>query len=1088
MSDSQSQYSVFLSHDSRDKDLIEPLAYRLRDAGLFPWFDKWELVPGRRWPGGLADGLHTSDTCAVFIGPHNLGNWEAEEIDLAHTRAADDSAFRLIPVLLPGISDPFDANSFPPFLKTRTWVDFRKGFDDQRAFHNLVCGIKGIAPGPQLDSVSIVGSTMQAQDICPYRGLQVFNEEDAQFYFGRVNDIQRLVEKLKLTRFLGVLGASGSGKSSLVRAGLLPALRAGDVDGSDLWQVVPVFPPGSTPLETLVLNFAKVPGADTTGLLGILRESERALHAAVRDFLESPSQRNAGTQRVLLVVDQLEEIFTLCEKEADRSQFLANLLYAGSVPDGGCVVVATLRADFYHKCAAYPEFSAALASEQFLVSTMQRDGLLQVIHEPARAVQLEFEPGLVETIVDDVSSQPGALPLLEHALLELWKRRKNGQLTLEAYIDTGRVRGAITKRADAIYDAFNLEEQIVVKRIMLRLTQLGEGTEDTRRPASLDELITRPEDHETVARVIETLTKPEYRLLTGDEKAGVRTVEVSHEALIRGWERLRKWLDEDREGLRLHLRISERAREWKEQTLAGAGDEGLLYRGLELGRAFEWRKEHEAELNELERRFLDESETAKQRVEAEQQTREKHELETAHRLAAAERKARVRLWYLTLGLVVLVVGASALVYYFRQKNKDTTSRELAAKARERLFTNPDNPSVSVDLAKEALTISETAEAQQALREALIKAHGLKSVLPAHDPIVGAAFSPNSQQVVIASNDKNAKVWTAQVWDVTSGKMVRELKGNTDFVNSVTFSPDGQRIVTANNSDNKAKVWPVRVWTVRVWDLASGNRVQELTGRDEVVNGVAFSRDGRQIVTANNDNDAHVWTARVWELTSSRGIRALWGHANSVNSAVFSPNGQQVVTASGDKTARVWDLASGMVLELKGHADVVTSAAFSPDGKQVVTASLDKTARVWDLVSGTTVLELRGHTDFLTCANFSPNGKQVVTASLDKTARVWDLASGTTVLELRGHTDVVNSAAFSPDGKLVVTASDDKTAWVWELASRNILKLEGPTDGIANAACSPAGKWLMKAAPNRTNRFLKIRNSAISKACWKSPNA
>src|ERR1044071_2300777 len=291
MSDSSMRYAVFLSHNGRDKDLIEPLAYKLRDAGLPPWFDKWELIPGKRWIGGLAAGLRASDTCAVFISPHNLGDWEAEEVDLAHTRAANDAAFRVIPVLLPGVPDPFDPNSFPPFLKTRTWVDFRKGFDDQRAFHYLQCGIKGVAPRPEPGSNLREDGHAAAQDICPYRGLQVFNEEDARFYFGRAGDVQRLVEKLKSTRFLGVLGASGSGKSSLVRAGLVPALRAGELPGSEAWQIAPIFPPGSAPLESLVLNFAKPPGVDTSGLLGLLRDSDRALHTAVRDFLELPPQK-----------------------------------------------------------------------------------------------------------------------------------------------------------------------------------------------------------------------------------------------------------------------------------------------------------------------------------------------------------------------------------------------------------------------------------------------------------------------------------------------------------------------------------------------------------------------------------------------------------------------------------------------------------------------------------------------------------------------------------------------------------------------------------------------------------------------------
>lgn len=1105
MSEPQSRYRVFLSHNGRDKDFVELLAYKLKAAGVFPWFDKWELIPGNRWIRGLADGLDTANTCAVFIGPHNLGNWEAEEIDLAHTRAAIDSTFRVIPVLLPGVPDPFDPNSFPPFLTTRTWVDFRKGSEDQHAFHYLLCGIKGIAPGSELGSVASEGDQISAQDICPYRGLQVFNEQDAQFYFGRAADIQRLTEKLKVTRFLCVLGPSGSGKSSLVRAGLIPSLRGGDLPGSEMWQIVPTFPPGSAPLETLVLNFAKLSGADSSGLLGLLRDSERALHAAVRDFLQLPQQKNAGTQRVLLVVDQLEEVFTLCDKEAERSQFLANLLYAGSVPDGNCVVVVTMRADFYHKCAAYPEFATALAAQQSLISTMQYEGLVQAIQEPALCVGLEFEPGLVKTIADDVASQPGALPLLEHALLELWKRRKDGQLTLEAYIDAGRVQGAIAKRADAIYDSFNPEEQIVMQRIMLRLTQPGEGTEDTRRRATLGELITRTQDEAIVERVIATLTRPEHRLLTTDEQTGVRIVEVSHEALIRGWDRLRKWLDEDREGLRVHRRLSEAAKEWQEQKQPGTSDDGLLYRGLALARASDWRKRHEAELNEVEREFLKESEALKQRLEEEQREREQRELETAQRLAAAaqaqtalERKARVRQRYSILVLAGLVVMTSALSYYAYQQYKDSRSRELAATATRVL---PDDPHLSILLAAEAIKISPTAQAELVLREALVKGYGIKNILRGHTGVViSATFTPDGKWIVTASADA-----TARIWEAASGRLILELKNPTGVIISAAFSPDSKQIVTAGEDK-----------TVRVWDAASGSMVLELKGHNDTVNSATFSPDGKQIVTAGVDK-----IVKVWDVASKRMVLELKGHTEVINSAAFSPDGKQIITASEDKTTRIWNATSGsmvfdMILTkglasasfspdgkqiviaggdgmvevweltgehktraLEGHTGVVYRAAFSPDGKQVVTASEDKTARIWDVASASMVLELKGHTGKVISAAFSPDGKQVVTASEDKTARVWEVASERTVIELKGHTAHVNSASFSPDGKRVVTTSGDRTARVWEAGSeRMVLELGWFPTFATDATFSPDGKQVVTVSEEETAKVWDVTSGGM----------
>lgn len=228
-------FDVFLSHNSREKAIIEGIAYRLRDKGIEPWLDKWYLVPGARWQGGLAEGLNLSASCAVFIGANNLGNWEWEELELAQDRAAKDKNFRLIPVLLPGLPEPFDPSILPPFLSTRMWVDFRRGVNDEEAFNLLVCAIRGVAPGPDDKNNLIQRPGGPGNDLCPYRGLQTFDETDADLFFGREGEIQRLIEKLKAARFLAVIGPSGSGKSSLVRAGLIPRLRRGDY---------PAAPPG----------------------------------------------------------------------------------------------------------------------------------------------------------------------------------------------------------------------------------------------------------------------------------------------------------------------------------------------------------------------------------------------------------------------------------------------------------------------------------------------------------------------------------------------------------------------------------------------------------------------------------------------------------------------------------------------------------------------------------------------------------------------------------------------------------------------------------------------------------------------------
>jgi energy-coupling factor transporter ATP-binding protein EcfA2 len=494
-------FDIFLSHNSADKPAVEVIAHKLKDAGVEPWLDKWCLIPGKTFQSGLADALRSCPTCAVFIGPKGVGDWAREEVLVAQDRAAKEAGYRLIPILLPGVPDPFDYSKLPPFLTQRTWVDFRKGLDHEGSLRVLVNAIKGKPPGPD-------GAHDQADDTCPYQGLEVFDEEHAEFFFGRERDVQRLVEKLKATRFLAVLGASGSGKSSLVRAGLIPALRAGALPESEAWTIC-VFKPGSRPLTTLTAQLLHLsPGKDSMQTtLDQMEKDERTLHLAVAFAL---ANKPAG--RIVWVVDQFEEVFTVCSDEKECGSFLGNLLYASSIPDGQSTVLLTMRADFLPKCAAWPDLAARIAAQQFLVSPMDADMLRQAIEEPARRVRLGFDPGLVETILGDVASEPGALPLLEHALLELWKRRRDHTLTLDGYRESGGVKGAIAKTAEEAFKSFSPEEQLIVRRIMLRLTQLGEGTEDTRRRATIDEIVTTSSEVDAVERVVKAMA--DARLLT----------------------------------------------------------------------------------------------------------------------------------------------------------------------------------------------------------------------------------------------------------------------------------------------------------------------------------------------------------------------------------------------------------------------------------------------------------------------------------------------------------------------------------------------------------------------------------------------
>jgi diguanylate cyclase (GGDEF)-like protein/PAS domain S-box-containing protein len=612
-------FHVFLSHNSADKPAVEALAVRLRKEGIEPWLDKWNLIPGEAWQPAIEKALDDCATCAVFIGPSGMGPWQNEEMRAAiDRRVSQKKGFRVIPVLLPG-GQREERSRLPTFLVVTTWVEFRRTLDEEDAFHRLLCGIRGIAPGPGPGQAVFEG-------VCPYRGLQVFRTEDAPFFFGREALTEWLLTMLRPApdsgwenRFLAIIGASGSGKSSLARAGLIPALQRGELEGSEQWPVV-ICKPGPNPLESLavalVADVAVGKGIGVADLINHLRDDPHTLHLTVRVALHGGPE----TRRVVVLVDQFEEIFTLCHDDTLQQALIDNLCHASSVMLGQTVVVLTLRADFYGKCSAYPTLAAALSDHQMLVGPMTEDELQRAIESPAQLAGGELEHGLTEMLLQDVKNQAGALPLLEHALLELWEHREGRRLTVAAYREIGELEGALEQHANTVYKSLSATEQDICQRILLRLTQPGEGTEDTKRRALRKEL----GESDSVDTVIQKLANARLITTEGEESQAAEAdgqrrheayVEVSHEALIRGWPMLRGWIDADRESLRIQHRLSNAAREWDAQHQ----DEAYLYRGLLLEEAEKHAQAHGANLNVLEQEFLKASKTLRTKEKRKEQ-------------------------------------------------------------------------------------------------------------------------------------------------------------------------------------------------------------------------------------------------------------------------------------------------------------------------------------------------------------------------------------------------------------------------------------------------------------------------------------
>lgn len=603
---SREPFSVFLSYSGSDRLTVEALARKLSSHGIKPWLDRWNLVPGEPFQPEIERAIASCAACAVLIGRSDLGPWQNEEMRLAIQRRVEEgrgrlrSSFRVIPVLLPESERPAKS-ALPGFLQGLTWVEFRGSVDDELALRRLVAGIEGREPHDNENGVVAVQE-------CPYRGLRTFREEDTRHFFGRSAQIGWMLSALRPLRgsggerrFLAVSGASGGGKSSVVRAGLIPEIRSGALPGSSTWPIV-VIQPGADPLESLAMGFVDVGILDkSTAAIRRLAENaalcERELHLSSRLALGGSSPE----QRLLIVVDQFEELFTL-SSSGSAAAFVNNLLYAATVPGGGVLAVIVVRVDFLSRAAEYAELAAAISDNSYLIGPMDDGDLRQAIERPAVLGGSGFEPGLVDVIIEDVHNRPGSLPFLQHSLLELWNRRSGEVITHQSYNEIGRLQGALAKHSSTVYMGLSDEQRRVCRRVVLRLVQPGDDAIDTKRRASLAEIVALGSEG-VVREVVSRLSGEDARLLVVEgrpDALGDETVELAHEALIGSWSELRGWLEVDRVGRLIQRRLAGAAREW---AMAGYSIQDL-YRGSNLSAAVSWASSMPEELAPIEREFL----------------------------------------------------------------------------------------------------------------------------------------------------------------------------------------------------------------------------------------------------------------------------------------------------------------------------------------------------------------------------------------------------------------------------------------------------------------------------------------------------
>jgi hypothetical protein len=880
--------------------------------------DARNLTPGQRWQPELERALRQSSSLAFFIGPSGPGAWQEEELQLALDRAvrAPDE-FRVIPILLPA-ARPEDARGF---VGLRTWVDFREGLDDVAAFRRLVASIKGQAPE---------GDSQQLPDhLAPYRGLLPFGREHARFFFGRETEIQAVLDKLRQSPFVALVGASGVGKSSLILAGVLPRLE-GPLAGLFPHLRIKTMFPGGRPLRALADQLASLVPPESRLVTAEALTQRLASHPdALRSAVGTLTVEQPGT--LLLVVDQLEELFTHAARESSAqeiSSFLANLKDAVEHSRGSIRVITTLRADFFERCLGEPMLRELLQDHQVLLGSMSPAALQEAILRPAQEVGAFLEKGLVGTILRDVSAEPGTLPLLEHALYELWRARRGAWLTLSAYEASGGVSGALQRRAQSCYESLSAEEKELARKLFLRLTTLGEGTPDTRRHVARGELIFPRTAPAQVEHVLQVLSGPEARLLVIDSG----TVKVAHEVLIRQWPTLRRWLEDDRRKLRIHRRLTEATNEWTER----GRDPSYLYTGSRLLEAEESFASNPEPLNQWERDFLHESLALRDETWRAEERQRQQELEQARHLATeaearrraeAERasEARRSAQHLRIFVGVLVLAVFGILTFWEQAQVErdhARSRELTAKA---VLNLKEDPQQSLRSIQEAWRIAPTED----IAPALFKWREEPGVAVLHVPssrVEKAAFGPDGSRIVTVSDDHAARLWEA-----ASGKLLATLQGHSGPVHSAEFSPDGSRLATASEDG-----------TARLWETASGKLLSTLQSQSGQILYVVFSPDGSRIAASSL-----YFSTYLWEVSSGKVLASLGGHWGSVGAPVFGLDGSFLVTGSADGTVRVWDATSGRHLSLlQSHQGSVTSVALSPDGSRLVTVTNNGTVRIW----------------------------------------------------------------------------------------------------------------------------------------------
>ena len=920
--------------------------------------------------------------------------------------------------------------------------------------------------------------------INPYKGLRSFATADAADFFGREALISKLgryftAAKTGTTaangpnRFLAVVGPSGSGKSSLVQGGFVPRVINGDLPETQNWFVAQMTP-GSRPLDELEVTLIHLAVANSDELRSQLERDEFGLKRALDIILPQDGSE------VLLVIDQFEELFTMTSDPEERQQFLDLLTTTVTDPRSRLRLIILLRADFYDRPLQFPEFGALVRSHIETVLPLSVEELEQAIMQPAQRVGVTFEEGLVARIIEDVLYQPGALPLLQFMLTELFEHRNGRLLSQAAYDEMGGITGALASRAEFLYQEYDEKDQEKIRQLFLRLVTMDERQEavpDTRRRVPRSELVSQAEDEDLVDDIIDTFAA--YRLITLDHNPANRrpTVEVAHEALLREWERLRDWLNDARDDIRQAQKVSRAADEWEEHNR----EESYLLRGAKLAQIENWMALTDMVLTSREKVYVDES--SKQRLLEEKAQREQQEREEQ-----LERRSQKFLRGLVVTLAVAAVLSSGLALFaFSQRQAALESaadaQNVALVAGSQAAMANSDTDTAVALAWQAVSLNPDSALAQAQLSEVAYAPGTARILGGNEDIVNRiVLSPDDKMLLGGVDDGSVILWDTETGEIIWQQHV-DIQRDPPWVQDVAFSPDGQfvaatyddRIMFWHAADGQlfrqidslvnrqkiafnplggqfATIGSEEPSHLLLWDFDSGEVIGEYQHGVEVED-IAFTADGSAILIAGKMGEITLVDAQNGEVlnefeayTGSRGV--------VLRNISLSPDGTQVIASAVEAGLLVWDIATGELLHNYIY-DGVLAAEFHPDDGTVLIGDFPL-LRTINPQTGAIVRTNSGHIRGILNIAITSDGSRAFTASVDETIREWDLTNGQIVRRYASSNATLGEVALSPDGEIVLVGSKDGTATLRDMATGAELHRMVVDQPIVAVAFSPDG--------------------------------